>query len=562
MSEDQIYLLGRHQARSSESAGLNIRTDQPAARPLKHVNFNPRHEIHAFDPENTKESNNSLSISGRLDLWTTILMSCLLLIGVGCGIAHHAFNSYLNGRLTTSFDQAWAIRIGTALAMGLKATVLASMGMAFAQQVWRTVRRSTLSVKALDSLFGAFGGDPRSLFQADLYRSARLALLLAITAWLLPIATVFTPATLRVKPMDKSASSSCLVSTIDLRNVTDGGLIRHPSPDREYRGPSSALRRVAVQSLLSGSFARLTYLSGSTTGINVTYALSFVAPALKCSEQNSTTQPDLNPPLDVFWQGTRSEVRDSNSGQNVPTLQVLYTSSPRTRSPTVLSCAPYISSYGIVVSHNATNQMVSLLNLTMTSTAGRPAGVTMNLVNDDPLLTGAAALIDATFDSLTGNLAQGRDGNIVSPSSNAALASFVNPSSQASFDFTNVSENVEQLMQNVVISTIGFRIFQTETTCVVVNRVNVYLYDEGVLISAYVAVVCVAISALGLGLYALKKNGHPGDTSFSGIVLATRNPTLDHICEDGRVQLLASRVKFGLLRSNERPAFGDPDDFY
>ncbi|CAE6477426.1 unnamed protein product, partial [Rhizoctonia solani] len=338
MSEDQIYLLGRHQARSSESAGLNIRTDQPAARPLKHVNFNPRHEIHAFDPENTKESNNSLSISGRLDLWTTILMSCLLLIGVGCGIAHHAFNSYLNGRLTTSFDQAWAIRIGTALAMGLKATVLASMGMAFAQQVWRTVRRSTLSVKALDSLFGAFGGDPRSLFQADLYRSARLALLLAITAWLLPIATVFTPATLRVKPMDKSASSSCLVSTIDLRNVTDG------------------------------------------------------------------------------------------------------------------------------------------------------AGVTMNLVNDDPLLTGAAALIDATFDSLTGNLAQGRDGNIVSPSSNAALASFVNPSSQASFDFTNVSENVEQLMQNVVISTIGFRIFQTETTCVVVNRVNVYLYDEGVLISAYVAV--------------------------------------------------------------------------
>ncbi|EUC56602.1 transmembrane protein, putative [Rhizoctonia solani AG-3 Rhs1AP] len=117
-------------------------------------------------------------------------------------------------------------------------------------------------------------------------------------------------------------------------------------------------------------------------------------------------------------------------------------------------------------------------------------------------------------------------------------------------------------MQNVIISTVGFRMFQTEATCVTVDRANVYLYDAGVLISAYVAVVCVAITALGLGLYALKKNGHPGDTSFSGIVLATRNPTLDRICEGGRVQLLESRVKFGLLRSNERPAFGDSNDFY
>ncbi|KAG8711968.1 hypothetical protein FRC11_001346 [Ceratobasidium sp. 423] len=536
-----------------------LRRDQPYARPLKHVNFSPSHEIHAFDSEETSDS---ILISGQLDLWTTILMLCLLLIGIGCGVAHHAFNSYLDGRLTTSFDQAWAIRIGTALAMGFKTAILASMGMAFAQQVWRSVRRSALSVKALDSLFGAFGGDPRSLFQADLYRSARLALLLAITAWLLPIATVFTPATLRIKPMDRSSSSSCLVSAIDLGNVTDGGLIRYPSLNGEYRGPSPVIRRVAFQSLLSGSFGRLTYFSGSATAINITYTLSFVAPALKCSEQNSTVRPDPNLSQDVFWQGTRSEMRDSNSGQNVPVLQVLYTPSPRTQLPTTLSCAPYISTYGIMVSHNATNQVVSLLNLTMTSVAGRPARTAMNLANDDPLLIGAAALIDATFDTLAGNLTQDQSGNLLSPTSNAALAPFVNSVNQTSFSFTNVSENVEQLMQNVVISVIGLGIFQTEATCVNVDRVNVYLYDEGILISAYVAAVCVAIAALGVGLYALKMNGHPGDTSFSGIVLATRNSTLDHVCEGGRERLLALRVKFGILRSNERPAFGEPNDLY
>ncbi|CAE6360172.1 unnamed protein product [Rhizoctonia solani] len=535
---------------------------QSQPRPLKQVNFSMRHEIHAIDLEDTNDASDSFSASSRPDLWTTILMLCLLLIGIGCGLAHHAFNSYLDGRLTTSFDQAWAIRIGTALAMGLKTALLASMGMAFAQQVWRSVRRSTLSVKALDSLFGAFGGDPRSLFQADLYRSASLALVLAILAWLLPIVTVFTPATLRIKPIELSSSSSCLVSTLALANITDGGLIRYPSPDGRYRGPSSSIRRIAFQSLLSGSFAHSTYYSGPAAGINVTYALSLVAPALECSEQKSTTQIDPNPQQDTFWQGIRSDVRDSNSGQNVPMLQVLYTSNPRTQPPIMLSCAPYISYYGIMVSHNATDQTVSLLNLTMVSPAGRPAGSVMNLINDDPLLTGAAALIDATFDILTGNLTQDRSGNLLSPSSNAALASFISPTGQTSFNFVDVSDNVKRLMQNVVISTIGLGIFQTGTTCFALDRVNVYLYDQSVLINAYVAVVCIAIATLGIGIYALRENGHPGDTSFSGIVLATRNPTLDHICQGGRRRLLAFKIKFGLLRSDGRPAFGEASDFH
>jgi hypothetical protein len=215
-----------------------------------------------------------------------------------------------------------------------------------------------------------------------------------------------------------------------------------------------------------------------------------------------------------------------------------------------------------MVSHNATNQMFSLLNLTMVSPAGRPAGSVMNLIKDDSLLTGAAALIDATFDILTGNLTQDLDGNILSPSSSVTLASFISPNDQASFNFMEVLNSVERLMQNIVISAIGLRIFQTETTCLAVDRINVYLYDEGVLISAYVAVVCIAIATLGIGVYALGQNGHPGDTSFSGIVLATRNPTLDHICEGGRQRLLAFRIKFGSLSSDGRPAFGEPNDFH
>ncbi|KAF8684612.1 hypothetical protein RHS04_01369 [Rhizoctonia solani] len=545
MSEDETHLLGHHQTRSSLQLGVHEGTRSNVVahiRPTKQVNFDILHEVHAFDLEDNLDDS-------------------FLDPGVGCGVAHHAFNSYLDGRLTTSFDQAWAIRIGTALAMGLKTALLASMGMAFTQQVWKSVRGSTFSVKALDSLFGAFGGDPRSLFQADLYRSARLALLLAIVAWLLPIATVFTPATLRIKPVDRSSSSICLVPTLDLGNVTDRGLIRYPSPGGRYRGPSPSLRRLVFQSLLSGSFTRSIHYPGSTANINITYPLSLVAPALECSEQNSTAQVDPNPQRDTFWRGTRYDVRDGNSGQNVPILQILYTSSPRTRPPTTLNCVPYISNYGITVYSNATKQVVSLSNLTMISPASQPGG-SMSLVNDNPLLTGAAALIDATFDVFTGNLSQDQNGNLLSPSSNAALASFINPSEQAPFIFVNISDNVERLMQNVVISIISLELFQTETTCFAVDRVNVYLYDQSVLVNAYVIVICVAIVTLGVGIYALRDNGHSSDTSFSGFVLATRNPTLDQACEGGRKQLLTLRIKFGILRSDGRPAFGRPSEFH
>lgn len=491
-------------------------------------------------------------------------MICLFLIGVGCGIAHHAFNSYLDGKNTKSFDQAWALRIGTALSMGFKTAVLASMGMAFAQRVWRTVRQNAMTVKALDSLFGAFSGDPRSLFQRDLYRSARIALLLAISGWLLPIATVFTPATLRVKPTNRPFSEQCIVSNVDLNNITDGGLLRFPSANNLYSGPAPSIQRLAFQSLLSGFPTRSAYLSVPSIGISTSYTLSFEAPALECKQENNTAPPNPNATQHTYWQGVLAQIRDTATSQEIPILQIQYSSNPESGAPAnATSCYPFIAQYGVMVTHNATDQTVALLNLTMTSPAGRPpGGAAMQLTGDSALRTGAAALIDATFGTLLGNLTRDQTtGNILPSDSKVGLAWFARSSNQSMFDFSQVPQSVEQLMRNVVMSVMGLGISQAETTCVILDRANIYDYDQSVLISAYLAAVAVALTALGVGLYALKKNGHPGDTSFSGVVLSTRNPTLDHASEGGRQRLLALRVRFGALRATGRPAFGTATDF-
>lgn len=419
-----------------------------------------------------------------------------------------------------------------------------------------------MTVKALDSLFGAFSGDPRSLFQGDLYRSARLALLLAIAGWLLPIATVFTPATLRVKPMSRSSSRSCVVSTLDLNNITDGGLVRYPSSNasRLYTGPAPAVQRIALQSLLTGTPARPTYLSDPVIGINNTHTVSFTGAALKCSEDNTTQPSPTNLTQYTFWQGTLSQIRESNSNQDVPTLRIQYTSTPRTSAPLTITCVPWVVEYEVLVSQNSTAETYTLVNKTYSRTAGRPAGA-MQLTSENALNTGVAALIDATFETLTGNLTEAQDGGLLPTTSKIALASFVQGTSQSMFDFSQVLLSVEQLIWNVVLGTLGLGITVTNGTCDVTDQVNVYVYDVGVLIGAYLAVACVAIAALGIGLIALKRNGHSGDTSFSGVVLSTRNPTLDQACEGGRQELLATRIKFGTLRTNDRPAFGTADDF-
>ncbi|QRV95063.1 hypothetical protein RhiJN_23081 [Ceratobasidium sp. AG-Ba] len=444
--------------------------------------------------------------------------------------------------------------------MAFKTAVLASMGMSFAQRMWRSVRQEAMSIKSLDALFGAFGGDPRSIFQGDLYRSARLALLLAVSGWLLPLATVFTPATLRVKPFDQSSPSNCLVPNINLSNASDGGNIRYPSSSGQYAGPAPTVQRLAVQSLITGSFVQFPYISEISTGANVSYVISFTAPSLHCSENNGTTQP--NPPNNTSWASTRSVMHDSTSGLDIPMLQIQYSSSPGSNGLTTLSCAPYLATYGVSVNYNSTTQTIALLNMTMTAPAGRPAGGgSIQMSDNNALTTGTAAIVDAVYNTLTGTLAQTQSGSVSSSNLNVALAPFAHVSSQSAYTFDSVSERVEQLMRDTSLGLMGLRLAMTETTCITLSQVNVYVYDQGVLIASYLAAAGVAVAAVAVGLHALKRNGHAGDTSFSGVVLSTRNPTLDRACEDGRERLLTLRVKLGRLQSTGRPAFGTASDF-
>jgi len=83
------------------------------------------------------------------------LMACSLVSAILLAIGHHLFYRRLNRQIVGSVDQQqWFLRIGTGFAFLVKATLIATAGIAYTQILWRTLESCSVSLKGLDSFFG------------------------------------------------------------------------------------------------------------------------------------------------------------------------------------------------------------------------------------------------------------------------------------------------------------------------------------------------------------------------------------------------------------------------
>lgn len=98
-----------------------------------------------------------------------------------------------------SYDQqAWPLRIGTALAFFVKSGLVSVVGIVGVQRTWLTLRKKAMFVAAIDSMFAVLN-HPTSLFNADMICHAKTVLVFAFVSWLLPALVIFAPATLSVR---------------------------------------------------------------------------------------------------------------------------------------------------------------------------------------------------------------------------------------------------------------------------------------------------------------------------------------------------------------------------
>ncbi|KAI1333632.1 hypothetical protein F5Y15DRAFT_338359 [Xylariaceae sp. FL0016] len=237
-------------------------------------------------------------------VWTMYLF---FLLGIACAVGHHVFYSTLNGR--PAHDQLSMLRYGAVLAFATKAALVASVLVAFKQRLWNTVRSKLLSLHALDSLFAATE-DLSAMFNAEVYKRAKVAMLLAVFVWLTPLMIILTSNTLTVEPALRVDDTTCLGirtlnfskeeveewryptridslvgTSVSLWNSTSTDIA---SPDwfDYYTGASDQFVQVAthaafMQQPIPQTNANIE-ICGS--GWNCTYVVNFAAPALKCME--------------------------------------------------------------------------------------------------------------------------------------------------------------------------------------------------------------------------------------------------------------------------------------
>jgi len=125
------------------------------------------------------------------------LMVLLYLLGVATAVAQHLFYSHANGREIDHFtlSQSSVTKISTAMAFLLKTSLVGAMCVVYSQRSWFSFRRTAISIRGIDAIFGILQSPFKFFVPEMLVRTPTLTLLALIT-WFLPISAILSPSAL------------------------------------------------------------------------------------------------------------------------------------------------------------------------------------------------------------------------------------------------------------------------------------------------------------------------------------------------------------------------------
>ncbi|KAF2739003.1 hypothetical protein EJ04DRAFT_509158 [Polyplosphaeria fusca] len=259
--------------------------------------------------------------AGELAQWhvhwsTPAIIAALFVGGVLGALGHHFFYAHLDGRPAT--EQLKMIRYGTALAFFVKSTLVGCVILCYRQRIWRTFRTKAMTINAIDGLF-ASTEDPTQFFMNwEMIRNGKLATLMAACSWLIPIASVLSPASLTSEVQTSYNLTRCSsVASLDFTheslynfrnesNFPGSSLVFYNTTDTHgkapdyfdyYDQPSKNARRLAVLStyLKKASHSENASIDSCGNGWNCTYSISFQGPGYNCDELANSSTPDLAP---------------------------------------------------------------------------------------------------------------------------------------------------------------------------------------------------------------------------------------------------------------------------
>ncbi|CAG8978280.1 hypothetical protein HYALB_00010232 [Hymenoscyphus albidus] len=210
------------------------------------------------------------------------MMVVSLMAGVIIAIGHHLYYQWLNEqRVGDSNRQQWALRdasrIGNGLSILVNVLLKAAVGIAYVQYLWKTLSRNFLSLSTINDAFG-LGQNLFSFLNWELLPKIRVCVFLALILWILPIASLFPPATLSVV-----RGQAVNVTEVEALNVAlqDSEFVSFYDPFGKY-STAQNFQKMVSGIAVTGDLPLLVIPENLEPG-NLTYQLNNYLPLLRCN---------------------------------------------------------------------------------------------------------------------------------------------------------------------------------------------------------------------------------------------------------------------------------------
>ena len=226
--------------------------------------------------------------------------TCLagLIAGVLFALGHHLFYSSLAGNAAADGQftilgskvprQQINIAGGTAFAFLVNFCLGSAMTTAFFQVFWRDMLQRTTTLEILDATSSVIS-DLSQFIKLRLWAHHLLLLLLAIIAWLIPIASIVTPGTLSVgtAPVFPAHTSFEHVPNVGFTSLNYVNAMPHIASEEasqennayQYDGPSSEVQKIVNEAATIGEVLPI-----HSPWLNASWSLDFAGPGLECND--------------------------------------------------------------------------------------------------------------------------------------------------------------------------------------------------------------------------------------------------------------------------------------
>ncbi|KAG8975058.1 hypothetical protein FRC05_006481 [Tulasnella sp. 425] len=467
-----------------------------------------------------------------------------------------------------AIPQEWIFRIGTAFAIAFQAILASSLAFVICQLLWFYTHRQYMTINDINTLYLVERRDVISTVLSDAVFRSPLLVTATILSFLLPITTVFTPASLGVITSSFDESGPCQVSAGNFSSDGTPTLFRHNATAGNFLGGTiSSIQRMADASFASQSIPPLPQYCGK----NCTYQTSIDSFTFQCQTNVPLPAGHLGdtelsyggPGTRVFWNASMAgPAEDPPSpfyvGWRTGAMYLDFDGSVGTNGSAL--CTPMKAHYDFTVRTFNGEQLISY-NVTPTGPLQTTSFWPGNGSSDqDHIALQVGAVTLAARSRLLGVVSwlwfPASRVSITNDSAPVILSSFLNVSDPDTFVWGDVITGIQQTAANVTAALLNVDLGLKDSECTFSRSALVYRYKPENLWVPYAITLGLVGASLVLGVIVFCRfNPENLTTSFVDTVGVTRNAELDSLALRYRLGLSdgldddddSARFRLGLL---------------